>query len=350
MAPNAAAPAPPAGSHAAPAEFPAFIAEQQPQGYQAGFRRLRDADLPPLPVLVAIEYSSLNYKDGLAVTGRGKIIRRSPMVLGIDLAGTVLESSDARFHRGDRVLGIGQGLSETDWGGYSRRQRLRPELLMPLPEAFTPRQAMGIGTAGFTAMLALMALEEAGLRPERGEPAREIAVTGAAGGVGSLAIALLAARGYRVAAFTGRPQLEAYLHRLGAARIVPRAELAGTPPPLASERWAGAVDNVGGATLANLLAATVAGGAVAACGLAGGADLPLSVYPFILRGVRLQGISSTHCGPEKRQAAWQRLAGEMPAKTLDAVSRVEPLSRIVPLSQAILDGQIQGRVILDVNA
>ncbi len=328
------------------AAFPALVAENTPAGYRAGFRQLRDLDLPPFPVLVQIEYSSLNYKDGLAVTGRGKIIRRSPMVLGIDLAGRVESSSDPRFQPGDAVVVTGQGLSETDWGGYSRRQRLRPELLTPLPAGFSTRQAMAIGTAGLTAMLALMALEDAGVRP--GE--REIAVTGAAGGVGSVAVALLAARGYAVAAITGRPQLEPYLRRLGARRIVPRAELEGTPPGLDSERWAGAVDNAGGKMLANLLAATAADGAIAACGLAGGAELAGTVYPLLLRGVRLQGISSSGCRPERRKRVWERLERELPAATLDAISRVEPLSRVVALSQAILEGKIQGRIVLDVNA
>lgn len=327
-------------------DFPAVWAQNRAEGYRAEFRRLRQQDLPPNPVLIEIEYSSLNYKDGLAVTGRGKIIRRSPMVLGIDFAGRVLKSSNPQFQPGDAVVATGQGLSETDWGGYSRLQRVKAELLTPLPAAFTARQAMGIGTAGFTAMLALMALQEAGVTP--GE--REVAVTGAAGGVGSIALALLAAQGYRAAAVTGRPQLENYLRQLGAVRIVPRAELASPPPPLGNERWAGAIDNAGGVTLANLLAQTAAGGAVAACGLAGGAELATNVYPFILRGVRLQGISSSGCGVEKRKQVWERLARELPAATVDAVSRVEPLSRVFELSEAILAGQIQGRVVLDVQA
>lgn len=308
--------------------------------------RLEDVDLPTDgEVVVDVAYSSLNYKDALAVTGKGRIVRRFPMVLGIDLAGTVAESSSPDFRAGDRVVGVAQGLGELDWGGYAERERVRADAVVPLPESLDFQSAMAIGTAGFTAMLCVLGLEQAGVAA--GE--REVIVTGAAGGVGSLAVMLLAGRGYRVAASTGRPELEDYLRGLGAATIIPRDELAKKGGPLQSERWAGAVDTVGGDTLANLLAQTVYEGAVAACGMAGGAELQTQVWPFILRNVALLGISSLRTSRPKRIDAWSHLASEVDRNKLRDLSRVEPLSRIHELAEEILGGRTRGRVVIDVH-
>ena len=308
--------------------------------------RLEEVDLPAEgEVVVDVAYSSLNYKDGLAVTGKGRIVRRFPMVLGIDLAGTVVESTSDDFRPGDRVVGIAQGLGELDWGGYAERQRVRAEALVHLPEPLDFESAMAIGTAGFTAMLCVMALEQAGIAP--GE--REVVVTGAAGGVGSLAVMLLARRGYRVAASTGRPELEDYLRGLGAATIIPRDELSKKGGPMQSERWAGAVDTVGGDTLANLIAQTVYEGAVAACGMAGGAELTTAVWPFILRNVALLGVSSLRTSGAKRLEAWSRLAADVDRNKLRDLSRTEPLSRIHELADEILAGRTHGRVVIDVH-
>jgi len=326
--------------------FRALVAEGTRGDYRTGFKELSSDALPPDDVLVEVSYSSLNYKDGLAVTGRGDIIRRFPMVCGIDLAGRVLESSSPEFHSGDEVLAVGQGLGDTRWGGYSQLGRVATAALLPLPGSLSLKQAMAIGTAGFTAMLCLMALEHHGLVSSE----RDVLVTGAAGGVGSVAVALLAARGYKVAASTGRPELQAYLKDLGAATIVDRTLLAQKTPPLASERWAGGIDTVGGQTLASVLAATAANGVVAACGLVGGVDLPTTVIPFILRNVALLGINSVQAPKPLRVRAWGRLAQELPLAKLDAMTTVEPLSKIKELSEQILAGKIRGRVVVDVNA
>ena len=334
--------------------FRALIAEKTGDGYAVDFKELAMDALPPGDVLIDVVYSSLNYKDGLAVTAKGKIIRSFPMVCGIDLAGRVLRSQSAQFKPGDAVIIAGQGLGETRWGGFSQRARVPAEIVTPLPAGMTLKHAMALGTAGFTAMLCLMALEHHEVMPG----ARELLVTGASGGVGSIAVALLAARGYTVAASTGRPETHSYLKNLGAATIVDRAELATKGAALASERWAGAIDTVGGQTLASILASTVAYGAVAACGLAGGTDLPTTVFPFILRNVSLLGINSTGApGPLVRRA-WDRLAKELatalaPAplrEKLDTIATVEPLSRIKELSAQILAGHVRGRIVLDVNA
>jgi putative YhdH/YhfP family quinone oxidoreductase len=328
-----------------PDTFRAFVADEKDGAYLADFRDLTVAELPPQPVLVDVAYSTLNYKDGLAVTGKGKIVRKFPMVCGIDLAGTVADSADPAFKRGDAVLVNGWGLSETEWGGYAQRQRVNPAYLTRIPRAFSAKQAMAIGTAGYTAMLCVMGLEDAGVKPADGD----IVVTGAAGGVGSVAVALLAKLCYRVVAATGRPATHDYLKALGAADFVARADLDKTPRPLEKARWAGAVDSVGSKTLAMVLAQTKEEGAVAACGLAGGTDLPTTVMPFILRGVKLLGINSVTAPPARRDAAWARLARDLDPAKLDAMTTVEPLSKIKGLAEMILRGETRGRVVIDVN-
>ena len=313
---------------------------------KAGFRALSLADLPNHDVLVEIHFSTLNYKDGLAVSGKGRIARRTPLVAGIDLAGVVVESRSALWKPGDRVVVNGFGLSETEWGGYSRYQRLKPEWLMHLPEVFSFEQAMAIGTAGYTAALCVNALERWGaIRPGEGE----VLVTGAAGGVGSVAISLLSAKGYNVTASTGRPETHDYLASLGASAFVDRASLSEKGGPLQKERWSGAVDSVGSTTLANVLAQTNYGGAVAACGLAGGADLPATVMPHILRGVALLGVDSVMAPMALRQAAWQTLADTLNVDHLAAMTTVEPMSKLPELADAIVAGQVRGRVVIDVT-
>jgi len=326
--------------------FNALVAEGTSAGYTVGIQRLTRESLPVGEVLVEVLYSSLNYKDGLAVTGRGKILRKFPMVCGIDLAGRVIESSSAEFRAADEVLAVGQGLGESRWGGYSQRARVPADALLRIPAGLSMKRAMAIGTAGFTAMLCLTALEHYGVAAG----GKEVLVTGAGGGVGSIAVALLAARGYKVAASTGRAELHSFLRGLGAATIVDRAELAQKTPPLAPERWAGAIDSVGGQTLASAIAATSAYGAVAACGLAGGTEFAASVFPFILRNVALLGINSVNTPKPERIRAWDRLARELPLDKLDSLTRVEPLSKIQELSEQILAGSIRGRVVVDVNA
>ena len=314
---------------------------------RAEFRELGAGDLPGHEVLVEVAYSSLNYKDGLAVSGKGRIARRLPMVAGIDLAGTVVESRSAAWKRGDRVVVNGWGLSETEWGAYSRLQRVKPQWLIRLPDAFDMQEAMGIGTAGYTAALCVNALEDWGfIAPRSGE----VLVTGAAGGAGSIAVALLSAKGYVVAAATGRPETHAYLAELGAASFVDRAELVEKGRPLQAERWSGAVDCVGSTTLANVLAQTIYGGAVAACGLAGGAELPGTVMPHILRSVALLGIDSVMAPQAKRERAWALLAAYLDKGKLGAITRVEPMSALPTLAEEILNGRIRGRVVIDVAA
>ncbi|MCD2172490.1 oxidoreductase [Rhizobium sp. C4] len=310
------------------------------------FRELSLADLPDHDVLVEIQFSTLNYKDGLAVSGKGRIARRMPLVAGIDLAGTVVESRSPLWKTGDRVVVNGFGLSETEWGGFSRYQRLKPEWLMKLPEAFSFEQAMAIGTAGYTAALCVDALERWGaIKPGVGE----VLVTGAAGGVGSVAISLLATKGYNVTASTGRPETHDYLGSLGATGFIDRASLTEKGGPLQKERWSGAVDSVGSTTLANVLSQTNYGGAVAACGLAGGADLPATVLPHILRGVALLGVDSVMAPMSLRQQAWQTLASTLNPDHLAAITTVEPMSRLPELAEAIIGGQIRGRVVIDVT-
>ena len=306
------------------------------------------ADLPDGDVTVAVEYSDLNYKDGMVVNGIGRLVRAYPHIPGIDFAGTVEESRHPDFQPGDKVVLTGWRVGEVWWGGYAQKAKVKGDWLIQLPDGFDTRQAMAVGTAGFTAALALIALEEAGLTPEADG---ELLVTGAAGGVGSVAVALAAQSGYRVAASTGREETHAYLKSLGAGEIVDRSELSEGPvKPLDRERWVGAIDAVGSTTLAKVLSQLKYGAAVSACGLAGGADLPGSVIPFLLRGVRLLGIDSVMCPIPRRREAWARLARDLPKEQLDAATSVAPLSDLPDLAGQILKGQVKGRVVIDVNA
>lgn len=329
--------------------FRALVMEKGPDGLAVGsVQELDEARLPEGEVTVAVSHSTLNYKDGLCLspTGGG-LVRVWPHVPGIDFAGVVEASSDPRHAPGDRVVLTGWRVGETHWGGYATKARVKADWLVPLPEGLTARQAMAVGTAGFTAMLAVMALEDHGLVPERGE----VLVTGAAGGVGSVAVSVLAALGYTVAAVTGRPETEGYLRGLGAARIVPRAELAETVKrPLESETWAGCVDAVGGAMLARVLGQMRYGASVAAVGLAGGAGLPASVIPFLLRAVNLLGIDSVLCPYPRRMAAWGRIARDLPLDKLEAMVVPAGLGDLPRLGAAILKGEVKGRVVVDVTA
>lgn len=326
--------------------FRALMIVDQDGKPKAQFSDVTLADLPDHDVLVEVAFSTLNYKDGLAITGKGRIARRLPMVAGIDLAGTVVESRSPDWHAGDKVLVNGWGLSETEWGGYTRFQRLKPQWLTRLPDAFSFEEAMGIGTAGYTAALCVDALEDWGAIAPGG---REVLVTGAAGGVGSTAISLLARKGYTVTAATGRPETHGYLSDLGATGFIERATLAEKGGALQKERWGGAVDSVGSTTLANVLAQTAYGGAVAACGLAGGMDLPASVAPHILRGIALLGIDSVMAPAKKRDRAWATLATHLDKTHLARIARVEPMSALPELAEAIVAGKIQGRVVIDVT-
>ena len=324
--------------------FPAIVASGSGP---ATLQQLTDADLPEGDVTVAVTHSSLNYKDGLAVTGRGKIARSFPMVCGIDLAGTVEASDSPRYRVGDEVVVTGWGLSETHPGGFTRRQRVRAEWLIARPASLSLQQTMAVGTAGLTAMLCVLALEHNGLDPAT---EGEVLVTGAGGGVGSVAVALLSGLGYRVAASTGRPEVHDYLRSLGAGSVVDRQELATAGRPLDKERWAAAVDTVGSQTLATVLAQTRYRGSVAACGLAGGNDLPTTVLPFILRNVSLLGIDSVSCPTALREQAWARLGRDLPLPVLDAITTVEPLGRVPQLAEEILEGRTRGRVVIDTAA
>ena len=301
-------------------------------------------DLMPGDVTVAVSHSTVNYKDGLVLTGRSPVVRKFPMIPGIDLAGTVETSDNPNFKPGDKVVLNGFGLSEVHYGGYAQKARVKGDWLVPLPGAFTAAQAMAIGTAGYTAMLCVLALEDAGVTPAKGA----VVVTGASGGVGSVAVAVLAKLGYKVIASTGRPEEEAYLKGLGAAEIIPRAELSGEPRMLGKERWAGAVDSVGSKTLANVISQTSYGGAVAACGLAAGMDLPTSVAPFILRGISLLGIDSVQMPKPRRIQAWNRLAQDLDLKKLAAMTETIPLSGVRKAADAILAGNVRGRLVVEI--
>jgi len=327
--------------------FNALVLDRnEDKSVSATIKRLTLADLPDEDVLVDVAYSTVNYKDGLAVTGASPIVRKFPMVAGIDLAGTVATSRDSRFQPGDRVLVNGYGLSERFWGGYAQRQKLKPEWLVRVPDAFSFEEAMAIGTAGYTAMLCVQAIRDWGVKPAAGP----VVVTGAAGGVGTVAIMLLAKLGYQVTAVTGRvEEARALLEQLGAGEIIPRADLARDAAPLEAERWAAAVDTVGANTLASVIAQTRYEGIVTACGLAGGAGLPGSVMPFILRGVTLRGIDSVMAAQPRRQRAWDELAKLVDRALLRAIYEVEPLARVPELGRAILAGAIKGRVVIDVN-
>jgi acrylyl-CoA reductase (NADPH) len=327
------------------ATFKAIVVEKTEGGTKAALTDFDEANLMDGDVTVRVEYSCVNYKDGLAITGKSPVVRRFPMIAGVDFAGTVEASSHPAWKPGEKVILNGWGCGETHLGAYAEKARVRGDWLVRLPASMNAREAMAIGTAGYTAMLAVMALEGHGLTPERGP----IAVTGAAGGVGSVAIAILAKRGFSVSAVTGRPQEADYLKGLGAAEIVERKDLAGPPKALAKERWAGAVDAVGSTTLANLLSMTRYGGAVAACGLAGGMDLPASVAPFILRGVCLYGIDSVMCPIGRRREAWKRLETELDRQKLVAMTREIGLSGVPEAAAAILAGQIRGRIVVKIG-
>ena len=303
--------------------------------------------LPPGEVTVAVEYSTLNYKDAMVLQGLGRLVRNYPHIPGVDFAGTVERSDSPEFKPGDPVILTGWRVGEVQWGGYAEKARVKADWLVHRPEGLSATQAMAIGTAGFTAMLAVMALERHGLRPGAGD----VLVTGAAGGVGSVAVALLSALGYRVVAATGRPDQRDYLKDLGAADLIERAALAAKPTrPLDRERWAGAIDAVGGNTLATILTQLKYRASVAACGLAGGSDLPATVIPFLLRGVNLLGINSVMCPREERMEAWRRLAHDLPLDRLERMTRVEPLAALPGLAQKILKGEVRGRTVIDIKA
>jgi len=325
--------------------FRAIVVEKGESGQSVGLRAFDEADLMDGDVTVRVTHSTVNYKDGLAITGRAPVVRRFPMIPGIDLAGTVEASSHAEFRPGDAVVLNGWGSGETHLGAYAERARLRGDWLIPLPEGLSPAEAMAIGTAGYTAMLCLMALERHGVTPDRG-PA---VVTGAAGGVGSVAVALLARAGWHVIASTGRPQEADYLRALGAADIIDRAELSNPGKPLAKERWAAGIDSVGSHTLANLLATTKYGGAVAACGLAGGMDLPTSVAPFILRGVSLLGVDSVMAPKALRREAWSRLSRDLDRDKLAAMTTTIGLDQVLEAGRQILDGKVRGRTLVEIG-
>lgn len=316
---------------------------------EPGPATLRDVDESYLgdgDVTVAVAYSSLNYKDGLAVTGKGKIMRSHPMIAGADLAGVVEESDSADWSIGDEVIVTGWGLSETTSGGYTQRQRVKAEWLTRKPDGFSLQQTMAVGTAGLTAMLCVQALERAGVAPGDGD----IVVTGAGGGVGSVAVAVLSRLGYEVTASTGREETHDHLRALGASSIIDRSELSTAGRPFDKERWAGGIDTVGSQTLATVLAQARYGAAIAACGLAGGNDLPTTVLPFILRGVSLLGVDSVYAPTDARDAAWARLVADLPTDVLDSLTTVRPMSDVPALAEQILAGQTQGRVVIDTSA
>lgn len=325
--------------------FKALLIEKDDAGYRAAVKDVGDEALGAGDVTVRVAYSTINYKDGLAITGKAPVVRRFPLVAGIDFAGTVEASSDARFKPGDGVLLNGWGVGETHPGGLAQRARVKADWLLPLPPPLTARQAMAIGTAGYTAMLCVLALERHGIAPGSGD----ILVTGANGGVGTVAIALLAALGHRVVASTGRLHEAEFLKSLGAAEVISRDEFSGPGKPLAKERFAGVVDAVGSHTLANACASTRYGGAVAACGLAQGMDFPASVAPFILRGITLYGIDSVMCPPPRRAEAWSRLARDLDLARLDRLTHEIGLTQAVAAGSDILAGRVQGRLVVDVD-
>jgi acrylyl-CoA reductase (NADPH) len=330
--------------------FKAILLTRPDDRFAAQVSELTDDQLraatPEAEVTVAVEYSTVNYKDALALTNRGPVVRQWPMVAGIDAAGCVLESRDPRFAPGEKVVLNGWGVGEQHWGGLAQRARFKGNWLVKLPEGLSTRQAMAIGTAGYTAMLCCLALREQGVEPDSGE----VLVTGATGGVGSIAVSILAGWGYRVVASTGKSAEAAYLTTLGAGAVIDRAGLAAAGKPLQKERWAGVVDAVGSHTLANACAQTRYGGTVTACGLAQGMDFPATVAPFILRGVRLIGIDSVMCPPARRGLAWQTLATDLDRSKLDAATSEVGLASAIEVAPALLAGKLKGRVVVDVNA
>ncbi len=325
--------------------FKGILIEKNESNYSATLKDIDESLLPEGDVTIRVAYSSLNYKDGLAITGKSPVVRRFPMIPGVDLAGTVEASGNPAYQVGDAVVLNGWGVGETHWGGFAQKARVKGDWLVPLPSAFSLQQAMAIGTAGYTAMLCVLALERNGVTPDKGD----IVVTGAAGGVGSTAIAVLSKLGYRVVAVSGRMEESDYLKGLGAAEVLGRAEFASPGKPLGKERWAGAVDAVGSQVLANVCATTKYGGVVAACGLAGGMDFPATVAPFILRGVTLVGIDSVMCPRPARLAAWARLARDLDLAKLDAISHQIGLSEAIAAATSLLAGKIRGRVVVDVH-
>ena len=326
--------------------FAALVLREGDDGPVGAIEQLGDADLPDGEVTVAVQYSSLNYKDGMALTGAGRVVRSYPMVPGVDFVGTVLDSTDDRYSVGDDVILTGWGVGERHWGGYTQRQRTNADWLVPLPDGLSARDAMSIGTAGLTSMLCLMALEDGGVRPGDGP----VVVTGAAGGVGSIAVALLANSGYDVTAVTGRSETHDYLAALGATAFLSREEMTGKIRPLDAETWAGAIDTVGSEMLAKVCSQMMYGGTVAACGLAGGFDLPTTVMPFILRGVRLQGVDSVMAPFEKRTEAWARLATELSSAAMADITEVVPMSELLDRGPGIIGGNVRGRWVVDPSA
>lgn len=325
--------------------FKALVLNQEDGKTTSAVQELELNELPDGEVLVKVDYSSLNYKDGLAITGKGKIIRDFPMVPGIDYVGTVVESASGRFNEGDKVVLTGWGVGENFWGGYSQYAKAKSEWLVALPEGMDPVRTMQIGTAGLTAMLCVMALQEGGVTPESGP----VIVSGAAGGVGSVAVSILAGLGYKVTAITGRPETESYLKALGASEIISREEMAESARPLEKQRWAGAVDTVGDTILGRIIAETNYNGVVTACGLAASFKLPTTVMPFILRNVRLQGVDSVYCPAERRQEAWKRLQTQLPETALGEIAQIISLEDLPEYAEKITVGQVQGRVVVDLN-
>jgi acrylyl-CoA reductase (NADPH) len=326
------------------ATFKAIRIDKAEKGTTAALTQFDEAELMEGDVTVRVEWSALNYKDGLAVTGKAPVVRRIPMIAGIDLAGTVEQSSHPQWRAGDKVICTGWGMGETHLGAYAEKARVKGDWLVGLPAGMSTREAMAIGTAGFTAMLAVLALEKHGLMPKDGP----MVVTGAAGGVGSVATAVLAKLGYHVIASTGRPSEAEYLKGIGAAEVIDRNELSGPAKPLAKERWAGGIDSVGSTTLANLLSMTKYRGAIAACGLAAGMDLPSSVAPFILRGVCLLGIDSVNCPIELRKIAWNRLAADLDRAKLTEITHEIGLGEVIEAGARILAGQVRGRTVVKI--
>ncbi len=326
--------------------FKALVVDTNGAAVNASLQSLDEASLPAGNVRVAVEYSTVNYKDGLVVAGQGGLVKRYPHVPGVDFAGTVIESAHAAHKPGDKVVLTGWRVGETQWGGYAQKAAVNGDWLVPLPAGLTTRQAMAIGTAGLTAMLAVMVLEGQGLTPSAGE----VLITGAAGGVGSVAVAILAKRGFQAVASSGRTEAHVYLKNLGAASVIDRSFFAeAAKRPLEAERWAGCIDSVGGNTLARVLAQMRYGRSVAAVGLAGGNKLEHTVIPFILRGVNLLGIDSVLCPLPRRLEAWDRLRNDLPLDKLDAITEVAPLHDVPRIAARILQGQIRGRVVIDVN-
>ncbi|MBQ0746550.1 MAG: oxidoreductase [Marinobacter sp.] len=325
--------------------FKGILIEKDDAGYRAQLKDIDEAVFHEGDVTIRVNYSTINYKDALAITGKGPVVRRFPMIPGIDLVGTVEHSDSADYKVGDTVVHTGWGVGEVHPGGLAEKARLKSEWLVPLPEAFSPTQAMSIGTAGFTAMLCVMTLERQGVTPDKGE----ILVTGAAGGVGSVAVSLLTKLGYTVVGVCGDPSETDYIKSLGASEVLDRSEFSSPAKPIAKERWAGAIDVVGSHTLANVCSTMKYRGVVAACGLAGGMDFPSSVAPFILRGVTLAGVDSVMCPRPERLSAWKRLGRDLDASKLEMLSREIGLSEVIPVASDMLEGKLRGRVLVDVS-